>query len=35
MIAVADPGFPVGRGAKPLGAPTSDTGAFWRKCMQK
>ena len=26
--AVVDPGFPVG-GTKPLGAPTSDVGAFW------
>ena len=33
---VADPGFPVGGGADPLGgAPTSDAYTFWQKCMQK
>ena len=33
---VVDPGFPVGRGADPLGgAPTSDVYTFWQKRMQK
>ena len=33
---MADPGFPVGGGAEPLGGvPTSDVGTFWQKCMRK
>ena len=31
VLPVADPGFPVGGG----GAPTSDVGTFWQKCMRK
>ena len=33
--AVTDPGFPVGGGTDPLGAPTSDMGVFQQKHMQK
>ena len=29
----ADPGIPVGGANHVWGAPTSDVGAFWRKCM--
>ena len=33
---VADPGFPVGGGRRPVGgAPTSDAYTFRQKCMQK
>ena len=36
LIAVADPGFPVGGGGPThWGAPTSDAYTFWQKCMQK
>ena len=38
IASVADPGFPVGGDAEPLGgggAPTSDVGTFQWKCMWK
>ena len=33
LIAVADPGFPVGGCGPARGTWTSDMGAFWQKCM--
>ena len=38
LVPVADPGFPSEEGGAPShwwGAPTSDVGTFWQKCMQK
>ena len=35
-MTLANPGFPVGKGALGhYGAPTSEAGTFQRKCMQK